>query len=132
MAGLTDIHHMYAVIVDDSPATRIILYNLLSECGLRVLECDSADAAIDLLHRRKEIRVVLVDWQLPPDGGYDLVRRIRTDPAICNKRIIMVTAAAGVEDVAAAIEAGIDDYLTKPFSPLAVREKLDLLGVMAA
>jgi two-component system chemotaxis response regulator CheY len=123
---------MHAVIVDDSPATRAILYNLLRDYGLLVSECDNADGTIHLLHRRKDVRVVLIDWQLPPGGGYDLVRRIRSDPAICNKRLVMVTAEAGVDDVAAAIEAGIDDYLTKPFSPLAIREKLDLLGVMAA
>ena len=123
---------MHAAVIDDSTVSRAILANLLTDYGLRVSECDTADAAIDLLHRRKEIRVVLIDWKLAPGGGDDLVRRIRTDPATCDKRIIMVTAEAGVEDVAAAIEAGIDDYLTKPFSPVAVRDKMDLLGVMAA
>jgi DNA-binding response OmpR family regulator len=122
---------MYAAIIDDSPVTRSILASLLKECGVIAIECDGADAAVDLLHRRKEIRVVMVDWQIP-GGGYELVRRIRRDCAICDKRIVMVATETDVDDLISAIEAGIDDYLTKPFSPAALREKMDLLGGMAA
>ena len=123
---------MQAAIVDDSATSRSILAKMLNEYGLVVHEACDAPEALRVLRDHPGIRVILVDWDIPGGGGYDLVRQIRTDSVLVGRRIIMVTAEAGIDDVAAAIEAGIDDYLTKPFSALAIREKLDLLGVLAA
>jgi len=123
---------MHAAVIDDSIATRTILTNMLRECGLSVHEAGGHDSALVLLRARPEIRLILIDWNLPRGGGYELARHIRTEPRLAGRRIIMVTAEAGVDDVATAIEVGIDEYLTKPFSLQLIREKLDLLGVMAA
>jgi DNA-binding response OmpR family regulator len=124
---------MHAAIIDDSPATRAILSKLLSDYGMTVHECPDPLKAPAYLDRHPEVRLILVDWEIGPGGGYDLVRRLRGDGMLAGRRrIVMVTAEAGVDDVTAALEAGIDDYLTKPFSARVVREKLDLLGVLAA
>jgi DNA-binding response OmpR family regulator len=123
---------MHVAVVDDSFATRTILGNMLRECGCRVSEAADEDAALTLLRSRADIQVVLIDWQLAPRGGYELTRHLRENARFANRRIIMVTAEAGVDEVANALEVGIDDYLTKPFNLQNLREKLDLLRMMAA
>ena len=121
-----------AAVVDDSATSRAILAKMLNDYGLVVHEAEDSLSALKILRDHPGVRVILVDWDIPGGAAYDLVRQIRADSVMVGRRIIMVTAEAGVDDVAAAIEAGIDDYLTKPFSPAAIREKLDLLGVLAA
>jgi len=129
---LADAPRMHAAIVDDSLATRTILANMLHECGVKVSEAADHDSALSLLRSRQDISVLLVDWQLTPRGGYELVHAIKSEHRFAKRRIIMVTTEAGIDEVANALEAGIDDYLTKPFSLQNVREKLDLISMMAA
>jgi len=130
--ALVDATTMHAAIVDDSLATRTILSSMLHECGVTVSEAGDHESALTLLRSRPDIGLVLIDWQLCPAGGYELAYQIRNEARFAGRRIIMVTAEAGIDEVANALEVGIDDYLTKPFSLATIREKLDLLSLMAA
>ncbi|MCS7034975.1 MAG: response regulator [Phycisphaerae bacterium] len=119
-------------MADPVPASRAILSNVLLDCGLRVHEAATTGALRSILYAHPEVRLVLVDWNVPPDGGFGLVRELRCDARLAGRRVIAILTDPRGQDLAAALEAGIDDYLTRPFTPSTIREKLDVLGVMAA
>jgi len=122
---------MHALLIDDSPASRLPLLQALNDYGLRVVECHEPSRVMDLLHRRPEIRLVLVQWNVA-GGAADLVKQLRGSPVTCLRRIIMVIGEDNREAITSGLEAGIDDYLLLPFSAAHLREKLDLLGILAA
>jgi two-component system phosphate regulon response regulator PhoB len=88
----------------------------LEHAGHRVLRAASAEAA-DAAIRAELPDVVVLDWMLPGESGVAFARRLRGDPRTRDLPILMLTARAMEQDKVAGLEAGADDYLTKPFSP---------------
>jgi len=96
----------------------------LEHAGHRVRRASSAEEAESAI--REELPDVLIlDWMLPGDSGVSLARRLRADERTRDLPILMLTARAMEQDKISGLEAGADDYLTKPFSPkeLAARIK---------
>src|SRR5262245_28665168 len=73
------------------------------------------------------VEIVITDWSMPGMGGLELVRHLRNDPALSAVRILMVSGRGAEDDVRQAAEAGVDDYILKPFSLDALRAKLERL-----
>ncbi len=106
-----------AVIADDDAVIRRVLGLLLQREGLEVHSANDGEEAVTLVH---EVRpdVVFLDAMMPGTDGYDACRRIRTEQdEAFQPTIVMVTAAGQAEDRERAIEAGVDTFITKPFSP---------------
>ncbi len=103
------------LIVDDEPAIRQMLIFALSSEGYDYVEAASADQA------QKQIKnsnpdLILLDWMMPGLSGVDLARRLKRDPDSKDLPIIMLTARGEDHDKIKALDTGVDDYVTKPFS----------------
>src|SRR5688500_15550099 len=103
-----------ALLVEDDPDLRGLVASVLSERGHEVAAFGDAEAGWDA-YQRQRFPLVVVDWQLPGMDGNELSRRIRALPGGDTSAILMMTGRTGAEDLAAALEAGVGDYLAKPF-----------------
>jgi two-component system phosphate regulon response regulator PhoB len=105
-----------ALIVEDEPAILELVAVNLEHAGYAALRAASAEDALRAL-REALPDVVLLDWMLPGQSGLALAKHLRGDARTRGLPIIFLTARAGEEAKIAALDAGADDYLTKPFSP---------------
>jgi two-component system chemotaxis response regulator CheY len=120
------------MVVDDSRAMRTLLKGLLSSNGMQVVaEAASGKEALERLRAEGTVDLVLVDWNMPEMNGYEFVRAVRAEPHWDDIRLLMVTSETEAGKVAAALEAGANEYLMKPFGKEAIRDKLQLLGLVA-
>ncbi|PKO33518.1 MAG: phosphate regulon transcriptional regulatory protein PhoB [Betaproteobacteria bacterium HGW-Betaproteobacteria-7] len=104
------------LLVEDEPdVSELILVNL-RHAGFVVNAVDDAEKAWKLL-REERPEAVLLDWLLPGMSGFQLIRHMRADQRCREVPVIMLTARSAEVDKIAALEAGADDYVTKPFSP---------------
>ena len=112
------------LVVEDEPHIQELVAVNLEHAGHRVVRAASAEEAETAI-RASLPDVLVVDWMLPGESGLAFVRRLRGDPRTRNLPILMLTARAMETDKLLGLEAGADDYLTKPFSPreLAARIK---------
>lgn len=104
------------LIVEDDPDIREMLRFTLTRAGYDTWEADSAEAALARLDGRLPA-MVLIDWMLPGMQGTELARRLRDDEHTHKLPMMMLTARGEEEDKLKSFEIGVDDYLTKPFSP---------------
>jgi adenylate cyclase len=102
------------LVVDDVETNIRILEATLSANGYTVLRASSGEEALEVVAKGSP-DLILLDIQMPGIDGYEVVRRLRADPATSFLPIVMVTSSEG-EDRAAAIDAGADDFLPKPFN----------------
>jgi len=116
---------MEVLIVDDASAMRRILRGLLKELGFKHMrEAVNGQAALDELKNRKA-DFVISDWNMPVMNGIDLLRAIRADDALRSTPLLMVTAEAKQESIILAVQAGVTNYIIKPFNALTLQEKLN-------
>ena len=101
------------LVVDDEPQMRYVITFALETQGFRCVSAADAESAWELLSE-ESFDLVVLDVMLPGLGGVELCRRIRAAAAV---PIILLTALGDEEDRIAGLEAGADDYVTKPFSP---------------
>ncbi len=104
------------LVVEDEPAIQELLAVTLQRQGHEVRRAASAEEAWRSLAGALP-DVILLDWMLPDTPGPAIARRLRGDARTREVPIIMLTARAGEDDKVAGLEAGADDYITKPFSP---------------
>lgn len=119
-----------ALVVDDSSTIRGLLRRMLEDVGFTVRDVDNGRGALDLLALGQPIDVALVDWNMPEVNGLEVIRAVRADAAHAAMRILVVTTETELPRMVEALDAGADEYLMKPFSSAALRDKLALLGVL--
>jgi len=112
------------LVVEDEPQIQELLAVNLEHSGHTVLRAASAEEA-EAAIRKALPDVLVLDWMLPGESGVAFARRLRTNERTRDLPILMLTARAMEQDKISGLEAGADDYLTKPFSPkeLAARIK---------
>jgi two-component system phosphate regulon response regulator PhoB len=120
---------MQKVLIADDQANMRQLVRLTLETGhFAIFEAPDGDAALDLA-RREHPDLVFLDWTMPGLPGVEVCRALRDDPRFDGVRIVMLTARSQADDRETAREMGADDYITKPFSPIQLLEKVrDVLG----
>ena len=119
-----------ALIVDDSRAVRMILAKSLKELGFDVREAANGREALAVIEaERSAVTLVLADWNMPEMNGMELLKRLRQDPQLSSLAIVMVTTETELDQMAAALEAGANEYVMKPFTKDILVEKLQLAGV---
>ena len=104
------------LIVDDEAAIRDMVGITLDLAGFTSISADNAhDAHISVIDNKPDL--ILLDWMLPGGSGIELARRLRRDEITTNIPIIMLTAKASEDNKVQGLNEGVDDYVTKPFSP---------------
>ncbi len=104
------------LVVEDDPDIRELLKFTLERAGLKVMEVESGEDALTVLDGPQP-SVAVIDWMLPGINGVELTQRLRKDPLTSAMPLIMLTARGEEADKLKSFDSGIDDYLTKPFSP---------------
>lgn len=116
---------MEVLIVDDASAMRRILRGLLKELGFKNMrEAENGQLAMEEL-KKKKADFVVSDWNMPVMTGMDLLRAIRADEELKATPVLMVTAEAKQENIIAAVQAGVNNYIVKPFNAQTLQEKLN-------
>lgn len=119
------------LIVDDSRAVRMILAKTLRELGHDVVEAANGREALEAVeHEKQSITLVLADWNMPEMNGLELLKRLRAQPDLAALPVVMVTTETEVDQMAAALEAGANEYVMKPFTREILVEKLQLAGCL--
>jgi two-component system, chemotaxis family, chemotaxis protein CheY len=109
---------------------RTLLKSALRETGFEVVaEAADGQQALQALKRVGPVQLMLLDWNMPVMNGYELLQRVRADATMTQMRLMMVTTDTEPSQIIRALDAGADEYLIKPFSTQAIREKLELMGL---
>ena len=119
--------NMRLLVVDDFSTMRRIIKNILLEIGYHnVEEAEDGNAALQKL-RNGKFDFVITDWNMPNMSGLELLTAIRQDPALSATPVLMVTAEAAKENVISAVQAGVNNYIVKPFTAAVLKERIDLI-----
>lgn len=117
---------MKFLVVDDSATMRRIIVNSLQRIGYT--DCVEATDGADALSRfSAAIQFVITDWNMPNMSGVDFARALRARDDGRVVPVLMVTTRSVREDIVAAVEAGVNNYIVKPFTPQVLKEKIDAL-----
>jgi signal transduction histidine kinase len=111
------------LVVDDEPKAILLLRNLLTPEGYEVIAATSGPEALGLAAQATP-DVVLLDVMMPDMDGYEVCSRLRTDPRLANLPILMLTALDDRASLLRGIEAGADDFISKPFDSTELRARL--------
>jgi two-component system chemotaxis response regulator CheY len=118
----------WVIVAEDSAATRRIVASILRECGFSVEEAANGEEALACLRERAHASLAILDWNMPVLDGLETARALRSDERFANLPILMMTTERLKDRVEAALAAGVDECLMKPFTRKMVVEKLALLG----
>lgn len=115
---------MNVLVVDDYKTMVRIVRGLLEQLGFKNID-DAADGASALQKIQSgDYGLILSDWNMTPMTGYELLKAVRSDPRTRATPFVMVTAEAKAENVVAARQAGVNNYIIKPFTLAVLKQKL--------
>ncbi len=115
---------MRILVVDDYATMRRIVRNLLTQIGYT--EIDEASDGVTALQKLRESKfgLIISDWNMEPMTGLQLLKEIRADAKLAPTPFIMVTAESKTENVIAAKQAGVNNYIVKPFNAETLKQKI--------
>ena len=114
-----------ALVVDDVEITRKIICKILKRIGFdSIFEADDGPAALSLL-REFPIDLIITDWNMPQMSGLELLQKIRAHPEHQHIPVLMITAEGQEEYILAAVKAGVDNYVVKPFRAETLKEQIE-------
>ena len=102
------------LVVDDEARMRKLVGDFLARDGYEVLEAEDGEKAMDLFYADKDIALVILDVMMPKMDGWQVLREIRESSQV---PVIMLTARSDERDELKGFDLGVDEYVTKPFSP---------------
>ncbi len=116
--------NMNVLIVDDYKTMLRILRNLLRQLNfVNIIDATDGTMALEKL-RETDMGLVISDWNMEPMTGIELLRKVRADDALKHIPFVMITAESKSENVIAAKEAGVSNYIVKPFNAETLKNKL--------
>ncbi len=116
--------NMNVLIVDDYKTMLRIIGNLLKQLGFNNVD-EATDGSMALtMFKGKNYGLVISDWNMEPMSGLDLLKQVRALPSNANVPFVMVTAESKTENVIAAKQAGVSNYIVKPFNAETLKTKL--------
>ncbi len=121
---------MRALVIDDSRTMRRIIVGVLRTLGLESVEAADGREALDVLESGVQIDVACIDWNMPVMTGLEFVVAVRANREWRDLTLMMVTTESEHSQIVRALAAGAHEYLIKPFTPEALAEKLQLLGLV--
>ncbi len=124
--------NMNVLIVDDYKTMLRIIHNLLNQIGFtNVDEATDGSMAIEKL-KAKKYGLVISDWNMEPMSGMELLKHVRSSAELKSLPFIMITAESKTENVVAAKQAGVSNYIVKPFNAETLRTKIESVFAEAA
>ncbi len=111
------------LVVDDEPFILRALVFILKKEGYEVQSAMDGEQALEKVAAERP-EIVFLDVMMPKKDGYEVCRSIKADPALAGTHVILLTAKGQAKDREKAAEVGADEYITKPFSPSLVMEKV--------
>ncbi len=116
---------MKVLIVDDYKTMLRIIRNLLKQIDVQNVDeaSDGAEALAKL--QSSSFDLVISDWNMAPMTGLELLQHVRKDPRLMKLPFIMVTAESKTENIIAAKQAGVSNYIVKPFTAETLKEKIE-------
>ena len=116
---------MRLLVVDDSSTMRRIIRNNLKASGYEdVLEAENGEAALARL-TMESVELVITDWNMPVMNGIELVTKMRSLPPFQATPVLMVTTVAEKENILQAMQAGVTNYVVKPFDGATLKQKIE-------
>lgn len=116
---------MKILIVDDFATMRRIMKNILKQIGFtNIVEADDGTTALEEL-KKTTVDLIISDWNMPKMTGLDLLKSVRSTDGLKEIPFLMVTAEAQKQNVIDAVQAGVTNYVVKPFTAEAISEKLE-------
>jgi two-component system chemotaxis response regulator CheY len=116
------------LVVDDSVTMRRIVVNSLKNLGYEnFIEANDGKEALEKLAGDETINFVITDWNMPVLSGLELTKNIRQDARLAKVPILMVTTRGVKEDIIEALQARVNNYIVKPFTPHILKEKIDAI-----
>lgn len=113
------------LVVDDFSTMRRIVKNFLNDLGYsNVTEADDGTTALPIL-KGGTVDFLVTDWNMPGMAGLDLLKAVRSDPAMAKLPVLLVTAEAKREQIVEAAQAGVNGYVVKPFTAQTLKEKIE-------
>ena len=112
------------LIADDDAALRSLIALTLDSGQTDVVEAEDGTTALDVA-RREAPDLIFLDWSMPGRSGVEVCRALRDDPRTAATKVVMVTARTDESDRRTGLDAGADDYITKPFSPVQLLDKVN-------
>jgi len=114
------------LVVDDMSTMRRIVKNVLKQLGFSdMVEAENGQDALNKLRAAGDFGLVVSDWNMPVMQGIDLLRAVRADSELKHLPFLMVTAEAQKENIIEAVQAGVSNYVVKPFTAEALQGKLE-------
>ncbi len=123
---------MRALVIDDSRAMRRIVAGTLEGLGYETVQAGHGQEALDVLRTGYTPDLATIDWNMPVMDGLSFVSAVRANPAWRSVTLMMVTSESEHGQIVRALAAGAHEYLIKPFTADAIRDKLALLGLLPA
>ena len=113
------------LVVDDFATMRRIVKGVLKQLGFNdIIEAADGDLALKELKKEK-VGLIVSDWNMPNMTGLDLLKAVREDDELKKLPFLMVTAEGQKENVVQAVQAGVSNYIVKPFTPETFNAKLE-------
>jgi two-component system chemotaxis response regulator CheY len=121
--------NMTIMSVDDFATMRRIIKTLLKQLGFNnVIEADDGTSALETLKKDK-VDFIISDWNMPKMTGLELLKAVRADDRLRHIPFLMVTAEAEKANIVAAVQAGVSNYIVKPFTAEVLQQKIDKIFV---
>jgi two-component system chemotaxis response regulator CheY len=115
---------MKVLIVDDFATMRRIMKNILKQIGFtNIIEADDGTTALEEL-KKTSVDLIISDWNMPKMSGLELLKTVRKTDGLKDLPFLMVTAEAQKQNVIDAVQAGVSNYVVKPFTADAISDKL--------
>jgi len=115
---------MRILVAEDDPVTRRVLDIFLARWGYEVILANDGAQAREILQHADPPHILILDWMMPGMGGVELCEQVRQTAKPFPAYVILLTSRSEVEDVVHGLEAGADDYLTKPFNREELRARV--------
>ena len=112
------------LVVDDNQVSRELIREVLNSPDQVVLEAENVEEALEMILAERP-DIVLLDIQIPAFDGFEVLRRLRSDPRFDNLPVIALSAYAMQRDYEKALKLGFDDYITKPIDISALRVRIE-------
>jgi len=113
------------LVVDDFATMRRIVKGVLKQLGFsEILEAEDGDVALKEL-KKERVGLIVSDWNMPNMTGLDLLKAVKEDNQLKDIPFLMVTAEGQKENVVQAVQAGVSNYIVKPFTPETFSAKLE-------
>ena len=114
------------LVVDDFSMMRKIVINILAELGYKnVLEAVNGEEAFQVMVSNGDIGFLITDWHMPKMNGLELLQKVRSNPTLSKIPVLMITAEALQDNIIAAIKAGVNNFIVKPFDAQVMQEKIN-------